>query len=93
MSSILSAFYNNTLSLSISAYNGSDEYRQAQEKVLRLHDALCSRLDKEQWRCLDALLDAEGELSSCAVEDAYIRGMRMGAQLTAALLGMNDERA
>ena len=55
------------------------EYGKLQKKAIDGMDAV-------QKEMVNRLLEARMEVFALEIEDAYVRGMRMGAKLTAALL-------
>ena len=68
----------------------SEEHQHAQKQLTRKTAALLERVGLNDARLRDEieeLLNQATELEAMAMEDCYIRGMRMGARLVLGLLG------
>ena len=68
----------------------TEELTQARSAYLRRRDKLLKRLDASVREDVEALLEERMEVASFEMEDAYVRGMRMGAQLMSELLTKKD---
>ena len=64
---------------------------EKRREVLAQQEAVfCAQLTAEQKQAYIALIDEYTSLLPCEAEEIYIRGMRMGAQLTMELLAKKD---
>ena len=63
-----------------------DELTAARKRFACQREAMLAELNEPVREHVQRLLDERMEVASLEMEDAYVRGMRMGARLTAALL-------
>ena len=71
-------------------YQPAQEIRQERSRLDRRHQALMEqmcRIDPQICGEIEELFEAETAVDAMEMENAYIRGMRMGARLAMALLG------
>ncbi|MCI9403186.1 MAG: hypothetical protein HFF04_05900 [Oscillospiraceae bacterium] len=65
----------------------SDEISPAYRAQLDLLDPFYTKIEKAfNWQFVDDLWTAQSRLSTIEVEETFVRGLRLGAQLTLALL-------
>ena len=65
----------------------SPQLREAERRFEYTKKQIFSQMDEATRAAAQELLEERSVLAAAETQDAYIRGMRMGAQLTAALLG------
>lgn len=63
-----------------------EELAEARNTYLRHREKLLKRIDAPVREDIEALLEERMEVASLEMEDAYVRGMRMGAQLMGELM-------
>ncbi len=71
----------------------SEELIEARNTYIRHREKRLSKMDASLREEIDALLEERMEVAALEMEDAYIRGMRMGAQLTMELFEKKTARA
>jgi len=86
MKSILHALYSGDIHPAEDYISRSLPYKKLDEAFMRDSDAFSNKLDKTLAEEYERLLDAHTDLFAIQEEVAYIRGMRMGAQLALELL-------
>lgn len=64
----------------------SPQLREAERRFEYTKKQILSQMDVSARTAAQELLEERSALSAAETQDAYIRGMRMGARLTAALL-------
>ena len=64
----------------------SPQLREAERRFEYTKKQILSRMDVSARAAVQELLEERSALSAAETQDAYIRGMRMGAQLTRELL-------
>ena len=64
----------------------SEDLMEARNAFARHQEKQLSKLDAHSREEMRALLEERMEVAALEMEEAYIRGMRMGAQLTRELL-------
>ena len=71
-------------------YQPAEKIRQERSKLDNRQQVLMDRMrriDPEMCTEIEELLEAENAVDAMEMEDAYIRGMRIGARLALSLLG------
>jgi len=63
------------------------ELIEARKEFIGHRDALLAELDEKTREKVQALFEERTFVSSYEIENAYVQGMRLGARMTAALLG------
>ena len=66
------------------------ELMEARNAFVRHREKQLGKLDARMREEMSALLEERMEVAALEMEDAYIRGMRMGAQLTMEMLIHED---
>ena len=69
-----------------------EELIEARETFVRHREKRLNHMDAALRKEIEALLEERMEVAALEMEDAYIRGMRMGAQLTMELLQKKTAR-
>lgn len=63
------------------------ELKEARNEFVSFRETVFAQLDDVCREGVQDVLERRTELAALEMEDAYVRGMRMGARMTAALLG------
>ena len=66
------------------------ELAEARNTYIRHREKLLGKIDAPMREDIEALLEERMEVAALEMEDAYVRGMRMGAQLMGELLAKKD---
>ena len=86
MKDILIQFYRGEIRPDQDGGYVSQEMEEVQRSFERHQNKLLEKLDEPLKERMQAVLEENTEVTAYEMEDAYLRGMRMGAKLTAALL-------
>ena len=82
MGRILEAFAEDELHVIPSDEIRSPKHQKLCDKVCELQDKLEEKLNNEDKKLLDELMDAVAEESSCYAQGKFIRGFRLGTLMT-----------
>ena len=94
MDNILQEFYHGMIHPEEEYRPMSEEHQQAQKQLTRKTAVLLERIamsDAQLSDEVEELLNQTTALESMALEECYIRGMRMGARLMLGLLNKSNE--
>lgn len=64
-----------------------EELTESRRDFARHRDQLLEKLDETTRKNVETLLEERMDVACCEMEDAYVRGMRMGARMALELLG------
>ena len=67
-----------------------EELAAARDAYIRHREKLLRKMEASVHEEIEALLEEHMEIASFEMEDAYVRGMRMGAQLMVELLARKE---
>lgn len=87
---ILQALYRGEIRPDEEKHAAGEELAEARDTYLRHRDKLLKKIDAPMREEIEALLEERMEVASFEMEDAYVRGMRMGAQLMGELLAKKE---
>ena len=82
MGRILEAFAEDELHVIPSNEIQSPKHQKLFDKVCELQEKLEEKLNNEDKKLLDELMDAVAEESSCYAQSKFIRGYRLGSLMT-----------
>ena len=82
MGRILEAFAEGELHVIPSNEIQSPKHQELFDKVCKLQEKLEEKLNSEEKKLLDELMDAVAEESCCYAQSKFIRGYRLGALMT-----------
>lgn len=89
---LLREFYRGEIRPDEENHPAGEELAEARSAYLRHRDKLLGKIDAPMREEIEALLEERMEVASFEMEDAYVRGMRMGAQLMGELLAKKTAR-
>lgn len=87
MDEILQMLYEGRIHPQETNMHASAKWNEAKLRYQNLKEKTLTEADDVKCEAIEELLEERNALLAIEIEDAYIRGMRMGAKLTAALLG------
>ena len=86
MNSILNQLYRSEIRPDEEDKPMMEELVQARRDFVRKRENLYTELEEPMRNRIQALLEERMELAALEMEDAYVRGMRMGAKMALALM-------
>ena len=87
MKCLLEQFYDGELSPMDAAWPALDSYRKMKKCMEKKQDEYQKKMTDSERRDFERFMEDYTFFQSFEIEDAYIQGMRMGAQLILELLG------